>query len=47
MLISARFEFESAIYCNFYSFLGFFYSSMLTCGSFTPGRLFDFCSFLV
>jgi hypothetical protein len=41
MLISARFEFDSVIYCNF-CFFGGFYLSMLICGSFPLGRLFYF-----
>ena len=43
MLISARFEFELVIYCNFS--WGFIYLSMLICGSFTLGRLFHIIFF--
>jgi hypothetical protein len=44
MLVSARFEFESVVYCNLYSFLSFIYLLMVTFGSFALGRLFNFIS---
>ena len=42
MLIFARFEFDSAIYCNFSFVLSFIYLLIVIRGSFTFGRLFAF-----